>query len=110
MGERVTSSEGQAPESTDAALQKTDASQVSKSEASALDAPRPSSTKSERECSESDRFPLALGALMARSFTSTDQVSLWVQHLQRMGFGQEALALAEGFNSTRPGFFHDFMG
>ena len=47
---------------------------------------------------------------MARSFTSTDQVSLWVQHLQRMGFGQEALALAEGFNSTRPGFFHDFMG
>ncbi|MAH47409.1 hypothetical protein CMI37_16415 [Candidatus Pacearchaeota archaeon] len=111
MGKRVTSSEGHAPESTAVASRKTDSSLAPRSEASAVDAPRPSSTGSEpRYSADEQRFPLILGALMARSFTSTDQVSMWVRRLQDLGFEEEVLALVDGFNNNRPGCIQDFMG
>ena len=114
MGRRVTSSEATSPESTDAALQKTGGSlpMGTRSEGSDLTpgAPRPSSTRTETPSSEHDVFLQVLGGVMSRGFTSSDQVSLWLRQLQRMGFEREALLIAEGFNNNRSAGMQDFMG
>ena len=113
MDKRATSSEGPAPESTAVVLSKTASSTVTVSEGSALDAPRPSSTRSEQEYSGDERLSLVLqivGATLARNFVSSTVAWFVIRALQKHGFEGEAWDLAQGFTGNRSASVQSFMG